>query len=223
MNGSYNVIYLNDAMRNLGEMTDYAVNDLGIDANEFMKLFVSTGIAGEIERANPKYIAGMSGIELAQTVLDRSGCDSSYAYNFMSDDLVHSGLSNVYWMGWVLAYYQWHSGMSFGEILEYVSCDEMLEMYKSLHEASEDVFVNRMNERVRLRNASTRLQRRRRECGYSQRGLADRSNVSIRAIQEYESRARNINRASGETLLSLAGTLGCRIEDIMEYNITDAV
>lgn len=52
--------------------------------------------------------------------------------------------------------------------------------------------------------------------GLSQRELAELSDVAFRTIQQYEQRQKDINRASGETLLKLARTLGCSVEDIIE-------
>lgn len=38
-------------------------------------------------------------------------------------------------------------------------------------------------------------------------------------IQQYEQRAKDINKATGTNLLALAQTLGCRVEDLMEVEI----
>lgn len=50
----------------------------------------------------------------------------------------------------------------------------------------------------------------------TQADLAKKSGVNIRMIQKYEQGDRNINKAQGETLLSLAKTLKCNIENILE-------
>lgn len=42
---AYNEIYLDDAMKNLGEAFDYAVNVCGKSADEFANLFVASGLA----------------------------------------------------------------------------------------------------------------------------------------------------------------------------------
>lgn len=47
--------------------------------------------------------------------------------------------------------------------------------------------------------------------------LAEKSGVSLRAIQQYEQRCKNINHGQGASLYRLAQTLGCRIEDLLEY------
>lgn len=53
--------------------------------------------------------------------------------------------------------------------------------------------------------------------GYTQSGLAEQSGLNIKTLQSYEIRGKNINRAAAESLMMLARTLGCRIEDLMEY------
>ena len=56
----YSELYLNDAMKNLGDMVEYAVLDLGFDPDEFFGYFISSGIAEMFGSGNPKYIVGMS-------------------------------------------------------------------------------------------------------------------------------------------------------------------
>jgi len=46
--------------------------------------------------------------------------------------------------------------------------------------------------------------------------LAERSGVSIRSIQMYEQRNKNINKASADTMYRLAKALGCTMEDLIE-------
>lgn len=52
----------------------------------------------------------------------------------------------------------------------------------------------------------------------SQRELADLSGVSLRSIQQYEQRTKDINKTVTESLLALSRALGCRMEDLMEFN-----
>ena len=52
--------------------------------------------------------------------------------------------------------------------------------------------------------------------GYSQSQLAEKSGISFRSIQSYEQGIREINKAQGEILYSLAKALNCTIEEIME-------
>lgn len=59
------------------------------------------------------------------------------------------------------------------------------------------------------------LKKIRTEKGMSQAQLADASGVNVRMIQYYEQGAKDINKASGETILKLSIALGCRMEDLM--------
>jgi transcriptional regulator with XRE-family HTH domain len=62
----------------------------------------------------------------------------------------------------------------------------------------------------------TNLKRIRRAAGMSQSKLAEASGVSIRMVQYYEQRARDINLASAITVHRIAQALGCTVEDLIE-------
>jgi transcriptional regulator with XRE-family HTH domain len=53
-------------------------------------------------------------------------------------------------------------------------------------------------------------------CGYTQAQLAELSQVSLRSIQMYEQRKKNINKASAKTLYLLSKALSCKMEDLIE-------
>ena len=101
---AYDKVYLEDAMRNLGEAFDYVSSHLKIALDEFLDLFVASGIAEQFGRGVPKFVSGLSGIELAMEVLTKAGKDLA----FPESDVKYS-FSSEYWCGWILAYYQWHS------------------------------------------------------------------------------------------------------------------
>ena len=62
----------------------------------------------------------------------------------------------------------------------------------------------------------TRLMRQRELCSLTQEELAERSGISLRSIQMYEQRRKDLGKAAVSTVLALARTLGCRIEDLLE-------
>lgn len=64
----------------------------------------------------------------------------------------------------------------------------------------------------------TNLQSIRLSKNMSQSELAKASGVSLRSIQGYESEGRDINKASGLTLLTLSEVLRCDIKDLMELD-----
>lgn len=213
MMGSYNEMYLSDAMRNLGEAFDYAVNYCKLDADEFMNLFVSSEIAEAYGKGNPKYIAGLSGTELVMTVLDKVGYTMEH-----SNVSIEYERSPEYWCGWVLAYYQWFSKRSFRDINLNVSADAILKMYPTLHEASEEKFVDTINCVIKRNSKTSKLQQQRQKCGLSQRQLSEISGVNLRTLQQYELKSKDINKASVNAVIALADALSCRIDDISENN-----
>lgn len=204
-------MYLDDAMRNLGEAFDYAVNCCGIELEHFFWLFVTGGIADQFGAGVPKYVSGMSGTELVCEIVSRSGMKMQ-----MPESQIEYQYSPEYWCGWILAYYQWFTGKKFKNIGKKVTMQEILKLYPTLHEASEDKFVDTINQMIQRKENTTQLQKLRKAVGYSQKTLSEKSGVTLRMIQQYEQRARDINKASGIHLLALARTLGCKIEDLME-------
>lgn len=129
MTHRYSKVYLEDAMSILGEAVEYAVVDCKVPGQKFLDCFVQSGIAKLFEEGHPKYITGMSGIELAQHVF-RACC--------MKDDIPQTNSFDYppeYWVGWTYAYYQWYSGLPFREIVSAIPYQELLNHYWPLHEA----------------------------------------------------------------------------------------
>ena len=210
---AYSENYLDDAMRNLGEAFDFAHTVGRLDLDSFFAMFVNSGIADLFGNGHPKYVAGLSGTELAMEVMRKSGLNPDGLQAQVEYDY-----SPEYWTGWALAYFQWFTKRPFKNIAECVTMQEILQLYPTLHEASEEKFVETVNRIIRNKNLPTRLQKRRKDAGLTQKELAERSRVKLRTIQQYEMRAKNINKAAVETLLQLAQVLYCSIEDLLEYD-----
>lgn len=211
MKPAYNEIYLDDAMENMGEMIDYAVNVCHMDIEEFWKLFLSSGLAEEFGKGSPKAVSGTSGTEMVYQVFDKAGMsDMEFPIQ------IEYARSREYWSGWILAYYQWLTGKSFKDIYKGLSMQELQRLYPTLHEASEEKFVEVANRIIAANTKSTKLQELRKNSGYSQSELAERSGVNKRMIQQYEIGAKDINKAAGTTLLALARVLGCDVEELLE-------
>ena len=124
--------------------------------------------------------------------------------------------SAEYWIGWAVAYYQWYSSRRFGDIFKALPFDDLRKMYYTLHEADITKFADVADEKVREYFKDTNLKRIRTAYGCSQSELAKLSGVSLRSIQMYEQRQKDINKASVETVNRLAKVLGCTIEDLLE-------
>lgn len=131
MTHAYSELYVEDSRRNLANMLDYAVNDCGYDADEFFDMFIECGIAKWFGMGSPKFVVGMSGIELAreivyQTTGERIEIPQSRNFGERSVE---------YWAGWAIAQYQWYSGKSFKDIVDGgLTISRICSMY-ILHEA----------------------------------------------------------------------------------------
>lgn len=212
---AYDREYLFDAMETLGEAFDCAANRMDMPLQEFFEMFVSTGVADAFGAGAPRYVAGTSGAELVLDVCYRAGVDAGVPLV----DLLSYGEGPAYWCGWSLAFWQWRTGRPFRNIAQLVTMDELAAWYHPLHEAPEEKFVEVAESHVRPLPAP--LKRVREERGLSQAALAEWSGVSLRAIQQYEQRKKNINHGQGQALYRLSLALGCRIEDILEYPLDD--
>lgn len=211
MTRAYREIYLSKAQAALGDAFDYAVNACNIPGEDFVKLFIISTISRRMENGEPSVLAGKSGIEIALDVVFETTGKSLDA-----EPLESIGRSREYWIGWAVAYYQWYSARSYSEIFKALSFDELQNMYYTLHEADISKFVDIADERIREHFKDTNLKRIRTAYGCTQAALAKESGVTLRSIQMYEQRRKDINKASAETLYRIAKALGCTIEDLIE-------
>lgn len=216
---AYSESYLNDASAHFAEMTDYAVNDLRIDGDTFLQMFIVSGIAEQFERGNRKYIAGRSGIELADEIILKCNYTAS---DISSDsrEVFSSAKTPEYWAGWALAQYQWHTAKSFSSILQNLPFSDIVLMYPTFHEADITKFFDTANTIIRQKNPHTNLKRIRTAAGISQTKLAKEAEVSLRSIQMYEQRNKDINKAQAITLSKIARVLSCTVEDLLESENT---
>lgn len=208
---AYDKLYLEKARTALGRMLDFAVYDLGYDITQFFGMFIASGVAARFGTGDFTLLAGKSGVEIAYEVLETSGIEREriqprYTVN----------RSEEYWTGWALAYYQWETALSFGEIVRFIPIKEILALYSPYHEMDIRQFVDKMNGLYKAARPETNLKLLRQRVGKSQRELAEESGVPVRTIQQYEQRQKNINKAQAETLFMLAQVLSCDAWDLME-------
>ena len=211
MTRAYQEIYLSKAQAALGDAFDYAVNVCHIPGADFVKLFAASSVSKRMENGEPAFLAGKSGIEIAaDVVLETTG------KQLEADPEPHFGRSKEYWIGWAVCYYQWLSARSYSDIFKAMSFGDMESMYYTLHEADVTKFADIADERLREYFKETSLKRIRTAYGCTQAELAKRSGVSLRSIQMYEQRNKDINKASAETLYRIARVFGCSMEELLE-------
>ena len=201
---AYNEIYLDSAMQTLAETFSFVSNSK--DAELLFERFVMSGIAYQFGRGNPKYI----------------NMPSPVLFDEISNGHITKCKPNTfertpeYWCGFVLAYYQWYTGVSFEVIGNKISPTKIISLYNPFHEAGLDKFVEFAN--TLIFEKETNLAKYRKLMNLSQKKLSDYSGVSLRSIQLYEQRNLDINSAPAEKLYKLAKVIGCNIENLLELS-----
>ena len=194
-----------------GDAFDYAVNDCRIPGADFVKLFITSTVSKRMENGEPALLAGKSGVEIAaDIVLEATGNQLNI------EPQEHFGRSREYWIGWAVCYYQWFSARSYSEIFTVITFEDLQSMYYTLHEADISKFADIADEILCEHFKDTNLKRIRTTYGCTQAELAKRSGVSLRSIQMYEQRNKDINKASAETLYRISRVLGCTMENLLE-------
>jgi DNA-binding transcriptional regulator YiaG len=208
---AYQEIYLNKAQAALGDAFDYAINACHIPGSDFVKLFIASSVRKRMENGEPALLAGKSGIEIAaDVVLETTGKQPE------AEQQEHLGRSREYWIGWAVCYYQWFSARSYSDIFNVLSYEDLANMYYTLHEADITKFVDIVDEKIRAHFKDTSLKRIRNAYGCTQAELAKRSGVTLRSIQMYEQRNKDINKASADALYRISKVLGCSMESLLE-------
>ena len=145
---AYKKTYLSGAMRNLAVMMDCGVRKYGYTIEEFYQKFLSCEVSRQFAAGNPRYLVGMSGADLADSVVEASGG----AVLKENDGTYSVGLE--YWVGWTLAYYQWLSCRSFAYMHKKgLGIKEIVAMYHPLHEADLSKFAESADRIIRRSNA----------------------------------------------------------------------
>ncbi len=203
---AYSELYIENAQKVMAQMLHCAIYDLGMDYDPFARLFVQSGAADQFGKGNPRFVAGMSGTELAEEVIRRvtgTGCriDAQPCFD----------RSDAWWTGSTIAWYQWYEGCSFRVLFSEVPCSSIAGMYKKYHEMD---LLHSAEEISRLRRLSAyreqvALKRLREASGLSQSELSRASGVPVRTIQQYEQRQKDIRKAAFETVSRLAAALHC--------------
>ena len=208
---AYDNIYLDDAMLNLAVMLDYGTITYG-DPETFFNRFLVSDISKQFAMGNPRYLSGMSGIELAEKVVEETGGTSLYAAYRTS------GKSAAYWAGWALAYLQWYTGYTFEKLREWgIDIEFLISLYPTLHEAD----ISKLVEIATLRIDESKemsinsLKRQRKSAGLTQQELSERSGVKLRMIQAYEQNYQDISKAEVGSIIRLAKVLSCSVEDLL--------
>lgn len=210
---AYNECYICDASGILGEFFDYMTYDMHYDIDEAFELFANSRIGMSFGRGNPTYVAGVSGPELAWKLM--------YEVYGKWDDPIKPTIelerSVEYWVGWVLAHYQWTKNVSFRYLIDHGLTASKVASRYILHEA--DVhkfyeFADSVVDEAKNEEEPT-LKRLRKYYELTQKQLSQKSGVSLRMIQLYEQRQADITKAQVNIVKALADALSCSVEDLV--------
>lgn len=205
-------LYFNSLRKNFANMLDFAVNQMDYDLKWFYEeVFLKSKVSKYFECRYFPYLIGHSGIEYVYDMLD----ELNIKYKRKKDIELNLAKSKEYWTGWILCYYFFNRNFTFEEINDCIPIEKIKSMYNPYHEMDEEHFKQDID-LIYLKEYKTKLKRIREEKEMSQSELSKWTGVSLRTIQQYEQRQKNINKASFDTVYKLADALGCDLKDLYE-------
>lgn len=136
---AYNELYRPEAQRKLAIMIDLFVNTLGYSLTDAWKLFLQSQLSHRFETGDCAILAGRSGTEMVMDIFWEKGIEMKI------DPPILLELSEEYWTGWALAYYQWESGLTFAEIEKKMPIEMIRAMYMPYHEMDISHFKDQMD------------------------------------------------------------------------------
>ena len=208
MTHAYDEMYVEGAMVRMGDMLEYACLDCDYDPDSFWSMFIRSGLARRFEIGDVSVVAGKSGPELAYMVLSKADHRRNFPKPKWREDR-----SDLYWCGWVLAYYQWDRDVTFSRLWDRISIRMLQKMYPALHEADITKAVEEMDALMKPGEKrsvhSLRLLR-----GLTQKELADKAHMTVSQLQRIEYGERKTENLSLKTALALAKALGVEVEEL---------
>lgn len=147
MKYTYDEMYLSDVQKNLGFFFQLLLHNIGLSPEESQKIFLDSIIPKQIENANPDFLCGKSGYELAIIALHKM--DLSKIINKAIQEPFYPQAE--YWAGFILAFCQWKNNIPFAKILKRYPLEQFLQTYTLLHEAditkAEEIIMEKVNEK----------------------------------------------------------------------------
>ena len=197
------------AIELMGEMFEYSKCYLHIDGDEFFELLNCTHISEKLYNLDIIYIYGKSSIDIINDICLANDIKikTINKNKFLKSD-------KYYWLGIVIASYCYGKRISFKEIGKRIKPLQILKMYNTMHEAPHMKVIEEID-KIFDRQESI-LKNIRQSKNISQNELSVLSGVSLRSIQMYEQKKKNISKASFEIVKRLANSLSVELEDLYE-------
>lgn len=200
---AYNEQWLGVIQRKVAYMFEFAVLKEGLNIDDFADKFAKSEAARSLETADCILALGKSSIELLYLVLGKE------PHDIEATDIP----TPEFWVGWVLAYAQWHFNRTYAELIKAIKPSQLLNYYFPYHEMDIRQTMDLIAEYLK---PGCPLKTIREKQGYSQSQLSNLSGVPLRTIRAYEQGSVDIAKAQAETLYWLSDCLGCTIEDLIK-------
>lgn len=206
---AYDQNYLERARDSFGIMLELAVSECKLDLREYYNCFLESDCSVRFAKGDVSIIAGCSGVDLIQSVLKNKDVCKGVEQHFLKH-------GREYWVGYSLAHYQWYCGIYFQVLDKEVPIETIAEWYPFYREQNISKFVIKMNEVRQASRCMTYLKMFRQNMNMTQKELADKTEIPIKTIQQYEQGQKSINKAKAEYVIRLARVLCCEPEQLLE-------
>lgn len=222
---SYKEEFLPIATRVLGKAFHFAAAHLPGGAERFYELFSNSTLAQHFATNPTTFTSHGSGIELVLNLCDSEGSESLDILLQTKRSHSNKELQLATWSGELLAYFQWYTSLPFKTIWSSLSLTDLLHTYPKGHPKTEfkkylfdatNLLIKK--HRVNLVRTETKLKQKRQKRGITQKELSSLSGVSIRAIQQYEQRVKDIDKAQARSVYKIAQAISCPLEDLLEFS-----
>lgn len=121
---AYNEQWLGVIQPKVAYMFECAVLKEGLDIDDFADKFAKSEVARSLETADCILALGKSSIELLYLVLGKE------PYDIETTDIP----TPEFWIGWVLAYAQWHFNRTYIQLIQAIKPSQLLNYFFPYHE-----------------------------------------------------------------------------------------
>ena len=210
---AYDEKELPQVIRTLGKAFEFAEKCLPEGAAGFYRRFANSSVAATCTGPDAHPEIGGSAIELVLNVNEDASIDTL----LMNEKrLSKQEIGRLRWEAELLCRYQWETGLPFTAVLRTLTEERLRALHADYAELPPAEVAQKISVPEAQESAATNLARFRRERGLSQAGLAKASGVTLRSIQQYEQRKKDISHAQARNVFALAQALDCTMEELLE-------
>ena len=209
----YSAEELPHTIRTLGKAFEFAEKCLPDGAAGFYRRFVDSAAAASCSGPDAHPALGASAIVLVLDVNEGASIDTL----LMNEKrLSKQDVGRLRWEAELACRYQWETGLPFPAVYRALTEERLRELHADYAELQPEEVIQKISVPETQEDSATNLARIRREHGLSQAGLAEASGVSLRSIQQYEQKKKDISHAQARSVYALAQALDCTMEELLE-------